>query len=208
MAANLWELKWHSHESQVSSVQSRLPQWTGIKQTGAVVLLRSNEARRRLLGVCGPRQCAPGKQNTVPQNMAHCCREDMLWVCREAYSSFISGGICQQSVCPGGFPRWCSDKESTCQGSRHKTWVRSLGSRDSRAVGSGNPLQYSCLENSMDRGVWRAAVHRVTKSWTWLSYCTCTPALCPDIHSPVSRVMSYPGHWFNQHRLSASYALG
>ena len=30
--------------------------------------------------------------------------------------------------------------------------------------GSGNPLQYSCLENSMDRGVWRATVHRVTES--------------------------------------------
>ena len=33
----------------------------------------------------------------------------------------------------------------------------------------GNPLQYSGLENSMDRGVWQATVHRVTKSWTRLS---------------------------------------
>ena len=32
----------------------------------------------------------------------------------------------------------------------------------------GNPLQYSCLENPMDRGAWWAAVHRVTKSWTRL----------------------------------------
>ena len=32
----------------------------------------------------------------------------------------------------------------------------------------GNPLQYSCLENPMDRGAWRAAVHRVAKSGTWL----------------------------------------
>ena len=32
--------------------------------------------------------------------------------------------------------------------------------------GNGNPLQYSCLENSMDRGVWQATVHRVAKSWT------------------------------------------
>ena len=30
--------------------------------------------------------------------------------------------------------------------------------------GSGNPLQYSCLENSMDRGAWWATVHEVTKS--------------------------------------------
>ena len=32
----------------------------------------------------------------------------------------------------------------------------------------GNPLQYSCLENSMDRGAWQSTVHGVTKSWTWL----------------------------------------
>ena len=35
--------------------------------------------------------------------------------------------------------------------------------------GSGTPLQYSCLENPMDRGAWWAAVHGVTKSQTWLS---------------------------------------
>ena len=35
-------------------------------------------------------------------------------------------------------------------------------------VGNGYLLQYSCLENSKDRGVWRATVHGVTKSWTWL----------------------------------------
>ena len=29
-----------------------------------------------------------------------------------------------------------------------------------------NPLQYSCLENPMDRGAWQATVHRVAKSWT------------------------------------------
>ena len=31
---------------------------------------------------------------------------------------------------------------------------------------NGNPLQYFCLENSMDRGAWRATVHGVTKCWT------------------------------------------
>ena len=35
--------------------------------------------------------------------------------------------------------------------------------------GNGNPLQYSCLENSMGRGAWLATVHGVTKSWTRLS---------------------------------------
>ena len=32
--------------------------------------------------------------------------------------------------------------------------------------GIGNPLQYSCLKNFMDRGAWWATVHAVTKSWT------------------------------------------
>ena len=33
-------------------------------------------------------------------------------------------------------------------------------------AGHGSPLQYSCQENPMDKGVWRATVHRVTQSWT------------------------------------------
>ena len=43
------------------------------------------------------------------------------------------------------------------------------GSGISHAVGNGNPLQYSCLENSMDRGAWWATVHGVTKNWTQLN---------------------------------------
>ena len=39
----------------------------------------------------------------------------------------------------------------------------------SPGVGNGNPLQYSCLENSMDRGIWSATVHGVAKSQTQLS---------------------------------------
>ena len=35
--------------------------------------------------------------------------------------------------------------------------------------GHGNPLQYSCLENPMDRGAWWATVHRITKSRTQLN---------------------------------------
>ena len=43
------------------------------------------------------------------------------------------------------------------------------GSGRSLVEKNGNPLQYSCLENPMDWGAWWAAVHGVTKSWTWLS---------------------------------------
>ena len=64
-----------------------------------------------------------------------------------------------------GFPGGLDGKESTCN-------VRDLGlipgSGWSPEGGHGNPLQYSCLENPMDRGAWWAAVHGVTKSCTWL----------------------------------------
>ena len=41
--------------------------------------------------------------------------------------------------------------------------VQSLGQEDPPGEGNGNPLQYSCLENSMDRGAWWATVHWVAK---------------------------------------------
>ena len=47
-----------------------------------------------------------------------------------------------------------------------ETWVRSLGWENPLEDFHGNPLQYSCLENPMDRGAWRATVHGVTKSQT------------------------------------------
>ena len=62
-----------------------------------------------------------------------------------------------------GFPVGSDGKESACN-------VGDLGSipGSGRSLGGGhgNLLQYSCLENSMDRGDWRATVHGVTKSWT------------------------------------------
>ena len=44
-----------------------------------------------------------------------------------------------------------------------------LGSGRSPGEENSYPLQYSCLENSMDRGAWHATAHGVTKSQTWLS---------------------------------------
>ena len=65
-----------------------------------------------------------------------------------------------------GFPGGSDGKESVCN-------VRDLGSIPglgrSPGGGHGNRLQYSCLENSMDRGAWWATVHGVTKSQTRLS---------------------------------------
>ena len=58
-----------------------------------------------------------------------------------------------------------SVKESACDAENSGSvlrWERSTGG------GHGNPLQYSCLENPMDRGVWRATIHGVTNSQTRL----------------------------------------
>ena len=45
-------------------------------------------------------------------------------------------------------------------------WVQSLGQEDSPGEETGSPVQYSCLENSTDRGTWGASVHGVPKSQT------------------------------------------
>ena len=71
-----------------------------------------------------------------------------------------SGADCKESACNEGDPGSVS------------------GSGRPPGEGNGYPLQYSCLENSMDRRAWRATVHGVTKSWTRLSD-TNTPVLWP-----------------------------
>ena len=54
--------------------------------------------------------------------------------------------------------------------------IRDLGSIPGSGKGHGTPLQYSCLENPMDRGAWWATVYRVTMSRTRLSDLVCTHA--------------------------------
>ena len=57
-------------------------------------------------------------------------------------------------------------KESACNAGDPSS-IPGLGK--SLGGGNGYPIQYSCLENFMDRGAWRAIVHGVAKSWTQLS---------------------------------------
>ena len=57
-----------------------------------------------------------------------------------------------------GLPRWLSGEESACQCRNFKR-CRFPGSRTSLGEGHGNPFQFSCLGNPMDRGAWMATVH-------------------------------------------------
>ena len=68
-------------------------------------------------------------------------------------------------ICYMGFPGGSEGKESACNAGDLGS-IPGLG----RSPGGGhcNPLQYSCLENPMDRGAWQAIVPGVTKSWTRL----------------------------------------
>ena len=62
-----------------------------------------------------------------------------------------------------GFPGGSDGKESTCSAG-DQDLIHGLGR--SPEEGNGNPLQYSSLENSMDKGTWWATVHGVAKSRT------------------------------------------
>ena len=60
-----------------------------------------------------------------------------------------------------GLPWWLSSKESPAKAG-NSSLIPGLGR--SPGEGNGNPFQYSCLKNPMNRGAWRATVRGVTKS--------------------------------------------
>ena len=68
-----------------------------------------------------------------------------------------------------GFADGSVGKESTCNAEEAGDVGLIPGLGRSPRGGHGNPLQYSCLGNPMDRGAWWTSVHGVAKSWTQLS---------------------------------------
>ena len=128
-------------------------------------------------GWCGTWEMQlPGARGCVTKNKAsrQCVWGVCTWVVGYAQNwgsiwremeQWIISWVAIVSSFPGG----ASCKESACQCRRCKRpwfypWVRKIP-----WVGNGNPLQYSPLENSMDRGIWWATVYGVAKSQTWLS---------------------------------------
>ena len=86
-----------------------------------------------------------------------CLKETCMYGLAPAYFSLLTLNL----VCPSLVAQMVKNL-AAMQGS-----VPGLGR--SLGEGNGNPFQYSCLENSMDRGACWAKVHGVTKSWTRLS---------------------------------------
>ena len=103
--------------------------------------------------------------------------------CFPLYNSWVRFNftICRYNFIVGLSLWWLSGKESACNAGDVGLipgWGRSPGQ------GSGNPLQYSCLGNPVDRGAWWATIHVAhqgsQKSWTWLSdWTTTTISLTP-----------------------------
>ena len=87
-----------------------------------------------------------------------------------------------------GLPRWRSGKGSICQYRRCKKhrfepWVGKIpwGRKC-------NPLQYSCLKNSRDRGAWRTIVHGATEGTAWLSNHTHTDCIIAQVEKTALKI--------------------
>ena len=87
-----------------------------------------------------------------------------------AFSAPLIRGLQVSTQCVGhvdssqGLPWWLNDNESACNAGASGDEGSIPGLGKSPGGGKGYPLQYSGLENSMDRGVWWATVHGLTKS--------------------------------------------
>jgi len=86
-------------------------------------------------------------------------KDEVLYVCSTAAECLTQ----QKYIFSWGFPDGLDSKESACNAGDLGS-IPGLG----RSPGerNGNPLQYACLGNPVDRGAWQATVHRVIKSQT------------------------------------------
>ena len=100
-----------------------------------------------------------------------------------------------------GFPASSDGKESVCNAGNPGLIP---GSGRSPGGGNGNPLQYSCLENPMDRGAWRATAHGVTKSGT-----PPRPESTEAVFSPSKKKPRFAqGRWSVQRTCTLGFPIG
>ena len=85
-----------------------------------------------------------------------------------------------------GLPWWLSGKEPAFNAGDQGS-IPGLGR--SPGGGHGNPLQYSCLENSVDRGAWQATVHRVAESQIWLKRLSSSGIYISCVYSEFLSIM-------------------
>ena len=103
---------------------------------------------------------------------SNCCFLTCIQVSQEA------GQVVWYSHLLKNFPQFLSSTQSKASPGGSEVKASASNARDLGSIpgsgrspgeGNGNTLQYSCLENPMDRGAWQATVHGVPKSWTRLT---------------------------------------
>ena len=104
----------------------------------------------------------PAGQSALADSLSH----KIFNSSKSGFLNFSTTNVWGWIILCWSFPNGSALKSSPAV---QETQVQSLGREDSPGGGNGNPLQCSCLDSLMDRGAWRAAVHRVTKNWTQLS---------------------------------------
>ena len=120
---------------------------------------------------------------------------DVLFPLQYCFHSLIQLFV-EHLLCAMGFPDGASGKETTANAEEIRDVGSIPGLGRSPGGGHGNPLWYSCLENPMDREVWWATVHSVTKSQTRLKRLSTHALVCTKNcleswgHSNKSRTLS------------------
>ena len=93
-----------------------------------------------------------------------------------------------------GLPRWLSGTESACDAGDTGDSGLIPGSERSSGGGNGNPLQYSCLGNPIDRGAWQATVHGVVV--LDMAEHTSSTYTCPEIPRLINLIYIYYIQYF------------
>ena len=103
--------------------------------------------------------------------------------------------LLKASVLTIGFPNDSVVKNLPAMQEMQEMWVGLIpGSGRSPGGEDVNPLQYSCLENPMDRGAWQATVHRITRSQTQLNMHTLIPIKdCIPVSPRGFKIFSFKG---------------
>ena len=143
-------------------------------------------------------QAATPKWHVVAPALDLCQLSHNSWVSQLLSRTLILEWQDAFSVVRGLVSWWLSGEESACYAGG-KSSIPGLGR--SLGEGNGNPLQYPCLENPMDRGAWCAVVYGVAKSWTRLKRLNWTGSYWTHTHASV---ISYPP-WRNLSTFAGSH---
>ena len=149
--------------------------WSDVPSKGLIVSAGGNAVLRHLSAFCPLRVCLSRWECFTQVHVLEVGH--IQWLMEIGIKGYSHFSPTSEAV---RLPQWLSGKETACNAGATGDVGTIPGLGRFPRGGHGNPLQYSCLKNPMDRGTWRATVHGVTKSWTQLkrlSTHACTEAV-------------------------------